>query len=467
MQYLTDILESKTIDIKSELASTKAYVDSLDKKLPDDVKKVTYLLQKCNIFSSDEVQKIRNASGSAIRSIARDYDVREKDIEDIHRLLVDIDKAGMMRAVPMMLTDRERDNVIRGNIGLEDVTLDLTTDHGRNEVTKQYIPLVKAISTKYLNKSSLGRDELISAGMIGLVDAMNNYRKPSKSDNLIPFKKYAGYMIQHSILNDMDDLSRTVKVPKEYRAKQKAQGLSGEIPTISIDKAFNADDEDGSMIDRMIALSETPEYGTHRESDEKLWKKVSEFVTKTFPQKQASMFFKLIGINGFKRMKQTEIATEMGCTKANVSIAIKKIVSALRDNPQMYEAIRSLMGIYTETLLIDNYRNGKDAIMEAFLTDDIYLLLEDITRWSDPTVLENTVKNIIMQYNDEDARFLSKALNADFIWVDDNYRKNKKLIVNFLENMNPTEYMKRKSDVEILNMFMDIADNFKKFKIKL
>ena len=367
-----------------------------------------------------------------------------------------------------MQSDLERDNFEQGNIDVEDVVLDFSDEKKRNDIAKKFMPVVKQIAHYYMNKSNLGREELYSAAMLGLTTAMEKYRKPNSSDKLMPFVKFAKFCMSQQIKSDIGELSRTIKVPNSVRNSEKRKEKYASLMNVaSIDRDIAKDEDGYSMVDRIAALAEEPDAFKDNTSDEQLWNKVIKFVNQNFNQKQASMFFKSVGINGFNRMKQTDIAKEMGCGKPNVSIAIKKIVTAIKQNPEMFEAIQKLAGIYTENILIDNYRNGRDAIMEAFQTDDVYLLLEDMTRWADRGVLESTLKNVLVNYSDKDAKFLKEALGADFTWLDDHYRSNKKLIIDFLENMNPTEYIRRKTDIDLLNMFTEIADEYKKQKISL
>lgn len=261
--------------------------------------------------------------------------------------------------------------------------------------------------------------------------------------------------------------SRTVRLPASELRRRRERGESL-TSTISLDKIIG-DEEDGMTLGDLIA-DITPDeinHETNREPDNKMWERIIKFVDKNFGSRPASMFYKTLGINGFKRMKQVDIAKQMNCTKANVNIAVKKIVNSINSNPEMKQTINTLMNYYTEALLIDNYKEGKKGIMEAFVSDDIYLLLEEMTHWTRPEVLENALKNVLLDFSNSDATFIAEALKNDFAWLDDRYNYNKSAIVTFLESMNPTETYKHKSDVTILDAFTEIADAYKNAGLKL
>jgi RNA polymerase sigma factor for flagellar operon FliA len=82
----------------------------------------------------------------------------------------------------------------------------------RDELVQKYAPLAKLVATKIASRlpSSVELDDLISSGVIGLIDAIDKY-DPSKSNH---FKKYAEIRIRGAILDElrsMDWVSRSVR----------------------------------------------------------------------------------------------------------------------------------------------------------------------------------------------------------------------------------------------------------------
>jgi RNA polymerase sigma factor for flagellar operon FliA len=86
------------------------------------------------------------------------------------------------------------------------------TSLSRNELIERYAPLAKVVASKISQRlpSSVDRDDLISAGVIGLIDAIDKY-DAEKSKN---FKKYAEIRIRGAILDELrslDWMSRSVR----------------------------------------------------------------------------------------------------------------------------------------------------------------------------------------------------------------------------------------------------------------
>jgi RNA polymerase sigma factor for flagellar operon FliA len=92
----------------------------------------------------------------------------------------------------------------------------------RSELVERYADLVKMVATKiaYRLPPSVELDDLISAGIIGLLDAIDKY-DPSKSNN---FKRYAEIRIRGAILDELrslDWVSRSVR-----RQSSRLEGLN-------------------------------------------------------------------------------------------------------------------------------------------------------------------------------------------------------------------------------------------------
>lgn len=83
-------------------------------------------------------------------------------------------------------------------------------------VVKEYVPLVKFIAKKFFSKIPRGMelDELVSCGVIGLIDAIKKFN-PSKKNK---FKTYAEFRIRGAILDEIRDMDW---VPRSIREKSK------------------------------------------------------------------------------------------------------------------------------------------------------------------------------------------------------------------------------------------------------
>ena len=82
----------------------------------------------------------------------------------------------------------------------------------RDEIIRQYAKVATSVAYKLIKRlpASVELDDLVSAGILGLIDAIDKY-DPEKSDN---FKKYAEIRIRGAMLDElrsMDWVSRTIR----------------------------------------------------------------------------------------------------------------------------------------------------------------------------------------------------------------------------------------------------------------
>ncbi len=77
------------------------------------------------------------------------------------------------------------------------------------ELINRYKPTVESISNKYIN-APLEKDDLIQEGMIGLLAAINSYKK----DKGTSFVTYAGHCINNSIKSALKKFSRLKDIPQ-------------------------------------------------------------------------------------------------------------------------------------------------------------------------------------------------------------------------------------------------------------
>lgn len=110
----------------------------------------------------------------------------------------------------------------------------LTDDPMRNQIIMDYAPLIKYIAQKIAGRlpSNIDIDDLFSAGVIGLMDAIDKY-DPSRDNK---FKTYAEFRIRGAILDELrsqDWVPRSVREvnKREDRARTELEHLYGRPPT--------------------------------------------------------------------------------------------------------------------------------------------------------------------------------------------------------------------------------------------
>jgi len=107
-------------------------------------------------------------------------------------------------------------------------------DPMRNQVIMDYAPLIKYIAQKIAARlpSNIDLDDLFSAGVIGLMDAIDKY-DPSRDNK---FKTYAEFRIRGAILDELrnqDWVPRSVRETnkREERARSELEQRLGRPPT--------------------------------------------------------------------------------------------------------------------------------------------------------------------------------------------------------------------------------------------
>lgn len=126
--------------------------------------------------------------------------------------------------------------------------LPLTNDPMRNQVIMDYAPLIKYIAQKIAARlpSNIDLDDLFSAGVIGLMDAIDKY-DPSRDNK---FKTYAEFRIRGAIL---DELRNQDWVPRSVRENNKRE----ERAKIELEHKLNRPGSDKEIAEHLqITLEE-------------------------------------------------------------------------------------------------------------------------------------------------------------------------------------------------------------------
>ena len=377
-----------------------------------------------------------------------------------------------LKGLPWFMTIEDFNAVVNKKKDIGDITLDLETEKGRDRCAKQYASLVVAIANnpKYKN-SGLSWDGLISAGYLGLTKAMNDYHKPDEyidieKDNIdkeetkkakgMSFKQYASFRIMQQILNDINELSRTVRITQyEYEKNKKEGNTKGNFNIVSVDEPIN--DEGDTLVDRLVAFSDENDAFNDRTADRK-WSKIYKAIDGKFSTRVATTFYKYFGINGYKKMSGVEIAKEMNVTGAAVSLYVKNVMNFLKSNRETYNILVDLLALYTESLICNN---PVSMISEVMINDDILLMLLESTQWSDKQVFNNAMGDALEGFDKTTKEFIVNCLEHDIDYIDEHYDDSRSFIVRFLENVYPTKCIRRKSDVEIISMMNELSESFK------
>ena len=461
-EYTKNITEArKNYDSGSLLSSeiTK-YLNKVNKSIPKQVQDIIYLTQKYNLLDAQSIDEIKDSNKSNLKKLSDKYNIGLDRLDELWKLLKNI-KSGI-KLLPQYQTPQERESIELGKLSMDDLTIDLDSAAGRNAVTKMYMPMVYKIVNQYVGKSKLDRQELISAALIGFTNAMNDWRKEDDPDKKkVVFKTYAGFRVKQQILNDINEFGHSLSGTSSYSAKHFGADM---LDAISIDGLPKEDDGDFKQ-DRLASLGEDPDYNL-TSSEEKQWNTLYSIIENQFKQRDINIFYRYFGLHGFKREKSKDIARSMGMSEGNIrNSIINKMLLFLKKDRKASEILNSIQDIYNESLMVEMADMSKEEIFETLLNDDMFILLEEINRWNNKNVFVNAINNAVRELNSTDKNEILNILKGDFEYLDSVFKKYRKLIILFLNNMYPQESMNRKSDVSLLEYMEELQNVYKKYKL--
>ena len=431
------------------------YLDAVKKHIPEQVADTIYLTAKHNLMTQKDVDDIRNANKGQLNKLAFKYKISENEIEDLWEALKSLKTN--LRLLPQYQTSSERNAFMNGKLLMSDITIDLDSSSGRNACAKQYMSMVHKIVNSYVGQSKLSKPELMSAALQGFTDAMNDWRK-NGDESAVPFKTYASYRVKQQILNDINMYSHTVTTNWYGIKKMGASALNA----ISLDSSPKSEDGEFKQ-DRLKFLGEEPNYNL-TPSDKDSWDELYKLIENTFKQRDIDIFYRHFGLKGYAKEKAKDIAKALGISASLVSGIINDVVlKTLKKNPRAIEILTSLRESYNESLMLGVMHYDKSMIVEAILSDDTFIMLEEITKWSNKDIYLNTVEMALSELATNEKKIIVTLLDNDFEYLDNHFKSYKKVIVKFLNLIYPTETFNRKSDVAILESMDELISLYKQY----
>ena len=178
------------------------------------------------------------------------------------------------------------------------------TETVKAKLIEHNLRLVVYISRKFEN-TGVDADDLISIGTIGLIKAINSFRK----DKNIKLATYASRCIENEILMY---LRRTVKLKSE----------------VSFDEPLNTDFEGNELLlsDILGTDSETVYGGVEANVEKELLKEA----LKKLPERERRIMYMRFGLGGQEEMTQKDVADRLGISQSYISRLEKKIIERLK-----------------------------------------------------------------------------------------------------------------------------------------
>lgn len=486
MRLISQLFESNNNEYLLTSQGMEQFLIQRGNDLPKNVKPIVEWMKKYKIFDKEIVDELFIMSTGKQKALAKQLGMPE---DEMLKMVKELRKLGLERnLLPMMMDVETREDYLTGAKLNDDIMLDLVSEKGRAAIVKQYTPLINKIVNQYVGKTSLDKSELLSAAFEGLVCAMNEYRRPTREleaqNDLVDkeevkkkkrggFLEYAAYRMKQKILDDINNYSRTVRIPGSTMHRHKDdEAWQNMGKTTSIDVTFSGSEEEGKLdlADRLKELQVSPadlklsgEDAANAATAEKIYKMIEN----KFNQKHCTVFYKTFGLKGFSMMRPSDVAKEMNISNANVSMINKRIATFLKTTPGAQPLLKSLLINCMESVFVESLNKSKEEVSEALRGNDMYILFEDLTKWSEPSVLESKLKTTLDVYDADTVEFLIECFNTGITKVEEEYQENKKLFVHFLEMMNPTQSFQKKQDLYILNEMESLIDLYKNSDFEL
>lgn len=444
--------------VSNDAMSTKDindYLNAVKKHIPEQVADIIYLTIKYDLTSQKDIDDIKNANKGQLNKLAFKHNMSNDEIIGLWESLKTL-KANI-RLLPQYQTISERKAFMNGKLDMSDITIDLETSGGRNACAKQYMPMVHKIVNQHVGQCRLGKPELMSAALQGFTDAMNDWRK-NGDESAVPFKTYAAYRVKQQILNDINAYSYSMKT-NWYGVKKMGSTM---LNAISIDGMKRDIDGDFKQ-DHLKALgTNDPNYNLSG-TEEEHWGDLYKLIENTFKQRDVDVFYRYFGLKGYNKEKGKDIAKSIGVSPQLITGIVKEILNKLKNNPKAMEILMDLQSSYNESLMFDIMSLDKEMMIEAIISDDTFILLEELTKWSDKNVYINTINGALEALTSNEQRTIKEILNSDFNYLDKVFKLSKKIIIKFLGLVNPTESFTRKSDVSLLELMNELSVLYKKY----
>ena len=433
------------------------YINKVKKEIPKNVQDVIYLTQKYNLTNKEDINSIIDANKSQLQQLSVEFNIGLDNLIDLQKQLKALKTK--IRLLPQYQSEQEREDIMAGKLAMDDLTIDLTSQAGKNAVAKMYTPLVFKIVNKYVGQSSLDRAALISAGMYGLAEAIEEFNV--EKSNGKPFKTYAAARIEQEIKNDITYRSRTIS-GSWYSDKQ---GTSAYTTSLS---SFSTNDDGEYNDDHLAFLADYDDYDSR--DKEKIFNELYKMLESKFSVRDCDIYYRYMGLKDYFGMKQKskDIAKMYNMSEGNIKNAVvNKINKFIQNTPKAMSLMRELRESYEISLMNELiYLDDKQIIYETLISNDMFILLEELNKWSNSNSFKQSILSILNNMSVEDSKYFIGCLENGFNFIDETYKKHKKLLIYILRELYPTESFTNKSDVTIINKIVELSDISNNYNIK-
>lgn len=379
MKTLTQLLEARQLNIQDDVINIistddlKKYMNIAEKFISPEARDIISFM----IDNPNYVEMLSNGNSNNIFADFYSHKApKDTNLRKVYSNLNKVANNNRLLEIPNLQTKEQFTSIIDGVVAPDEVLLDLKSEKGRNEVAKRYTPLVNKIAHQWKGKVNLTNDEIMSAAWEGLTNAMNGYGK-KKSLNTdeeeqrvraTTFGQYAAYAIRFAILGDVKNVSQNVRIPVSVQNKErKEKGMNRKTNTISGDKKIGDDEKSKTLFD-MVGGVDTSERDMDEQDLNKLWKNVFNLLDKEFDKKVMFAWYSFMGLNGYDKLKNKEIADKLKCNPSLISYYCTTVNNFIRKDETIMKMMTEIYELMKECL--HDREHDNDIIEEGFNIND-------------------------------------------------------------------------------------------------
>ena len=345
----------------------KKYLDIANKFLSNEGKDIiNYLIINNKTYISELGT---DTEENALAGFYNAGEPTDKNLKELYNALNVLVKDGRYLEIPVFQTKEQFDKIINQEVSPDYIILNIESPQAQNELSKKFQPLIHKICRQYHGKSNFSYEDLMSAANEGFVYALNSFGKKKNVDDQIDdnivkytFLQYAAQMIRFSILDAINNTSRTVRIAKSQITKtRKEQGQIAKNNTVSGDKQIgihNSDEGNKTMFD-FIDSQEYSDTSMNRADLDKLWGEIYKEIKKEFGEKVFNVWCSFYGINDYEKLKNKELAKKYNVSNSLITYYCMKVNTFLQKDKKVFAMLKDVYELMKECLNEED-RNNHD-----------------------------------------------------------------------------------------------------------
>lgn len=357
----------------------KEYLEIASKFISDDAKEVINWL----VINNQTYLQDLDPNGEADNALEYFYNQglpKKEDLKELYQAITRINRKNRLLEIPVFQTKEQFNDIIKKKISPDEILMNLSSEESRNNIAKQYVPLIHKIIRQWFNKSSFGYDDLISIAYMGLTYAMNTFGKRKARDEngkwveiekeendktaSYTFTQYAAYCINNAIKEEIKHNSHLVRVPASQQKKERSEkGYNTRSFTVSGSKKVG-NDKDGnskSLFD-FIDNGENGNQGINSDDLNKLWEFVYNKLNSNFKKRDLEIFYSSFGLNGYEKVKGKDLAKKYEVGATAITCIKAKIINYIKHDKNLWMAFNEILSIVGESKT--NKYNEEDQYLE-------------------------------------------------------------------------------------------------------